>query len=47
MEGNLEYLKLPIIIDIGSSEIRAGFGSEEKPKVLIKNYLVSLNLKKL
>ena len=47
MEGNLEYLKLPIIIDIGSSEIRAGFGSEEKPKVLIKNYFGEPKFKKI
>ena len=47
MEGNLEYLKLPRIIDIGSSEIRAGFGSEEKPKVLIKNYFGEPKFKKI
>ena len=38
MDGKLEYLKLPIIIDIGSGEIKAGFSGEEKPKVTFNNY---------
>ena len=33
-----EYLKLPIIIDIGSGEVKAGFGGEENPKIIFKNY---------
>ena len=47
MDGKLEYLKLPIIIDIGSSEIKAGFSGEEKPKVLIKNYFGEPKFKKI
>jgi centractin len=47
MDGKLEYLKLPIIIDIGSSEIKAGFSGEEKPKVLIKNYFGEPKYKKI
>ena len=38
MDRKLEYLKLPIIIDIGSGEIKAGFSGEEKPKVTFNNY---------
>ena len=38
MDGKLVYLKLPIIIDIGSGEIKAGFSGEEKPKVTFNNY---------
>ena len=34
-----EPLKLPIIIDLGSSEIKAGFSGEEKPKVIFKSYI--------
>ena len=37
MDGKLEFLKFPIIIDIGSGEVRAGFSGEEKPKVIFKN----------
>ena len=47
MERNFEYLKLPIIIDIGSGEIKAGFSGEEKPKVLIKNYFGEPKYKKI
>ena len=39
MDGRIEYLKLPIIIDIGSGEVKAGFSGEEKPKVIFKNYI--------
>ena len=47
MDGKLEFLKLPIIIDIGSSEIKAGFSGEEKPKVIIKNYFGEPKYKKI
>ena len=39
MDEKPEYLKLPIIVDIGSGEIKAGFSGEENPKVTFKNYL--------
>lgn len=38
MDEKPEYLKLPIVIDIGSGEVKAGFSGEEKPKVIFKNY---------
>ena len=38
MEGKPEYLKLPIIVDIGSGEVKAGFSGEETPKIVFKNY---------
>ena len=38
MDTKIEYLKLPIVIDIGSYEVKAGFSGEEKPKVIFKNY---------
>ena len=47
MDGKLEFLKLPIIIDIGSSEIKAGFSGEEKPKVIIKNCFGEPKYKKI
>ena len=47
MEGKLEFLKLPIIIDIGSGVIKAGFSGEEKPKVLIKSYFGEPKYKKI
>ena len=34
MDGRVEYLKLPIIVDIGSGEIKDGFSGEENPKVI-------------
>ena len=47
MDGKLEYLKLPIIIDIGSGEIKAGFSGEEKPKVTFNNYFGEPKYKKI
>lgn len=38
MDEKLEYLKLPIIVDIGSGEVKAGFSGEENPKIVFKNY---------
>ena len=32
-------LKLPIIIDLGSSEIKAGFSGEEKPNIIFKSII--------
>jgi centractin len=42
-----ENLKLPIIIDIGSGEIKAGFSGEESPKVVFKNYIGEPKYKKV
>ncbi len=42
-----ESLKLPIIIDIGSGEIKAGFSGEDSPKVLFKNYIGEPKYKKV
>jgi len=47
MDPNPEYLKLPIIIDIGSEEVKAGFSGEEKPKLLFKNYFGEPKYKKV
>lgn len=47
MDRKLEYLKLPIIIDIGSGEIKAGFSGEEKPKVTFNNYFGEPKYKKI
>ena len=42
-----ESLKLPIIIDIGSGEIKAGFSGEDSPKVFFKNYIGEPKYKKV
>ena len=42
-----ESLKLPIIIDLGSSEIKAGFSGEEKPSVIFKSYIGEPKYKKV
>jgi centractin len=42
-----ENLKLPMIIDIGSGEIKAGFSGEESPKVVFKNYIGEPKYKKV
>ena len=47
MEGKIEYLKLPIIVDIGSGEVKAGFSGEEKPKIIFKNYFGEPKYKKV
>ena len=39
MNSQTEPLQTPIIIDLGSGEIKAGFGGQERPKVLFKNQL--------
>ena len=39
MERDSESLKAPIIIDIGSGEIKTGFRGDEKPKIIFKNYI--------
>ena len=38
MNEKPEYLKLPIIIDIGSGKVKAGFSGEENPKIVFNNY---------
>ena len=38
MDIKPEYLKLPVIVDIGSGEVKAGFSGEENPKIVFKNY---------
>ena len=47
MEGRPEYLKLPIIVDIGSGEVKAGFSGEENPKVVFNNYFGEPKYKKV
>ena len=47
MDGRIEYLKLPIIVDIGSGEVKAGFVGEEKPKIVFKNYFGEPKFKKV
>ena len=39
MSENSESLKLPIIIDLGSSEIKAGFSGDDKPSVIFKSHI--------
>ena len=39
MEEKPEYLKLPIIVDIGTGMVKAGFSGEEKPKIVFNNYI--------
>ena len=36
---NIQSLKLPIIIDLGSNEIKAGFSSDEKPRITFKSII--------
>ena len=38
MDIKPEYLKLPIIVDIGSGEVKAGFSGEKNPKANFNNY---------
>lgn len=47
MEGKLEDFKLPIIVDIGSGEVKAGFSGEEKPKIVFKNFIGEPKYKKV
>lgn len=47
MEGNTESLKAPIIVDIGSGEIKAGFSGDEKPTIIFKNYIGEPKYKKV
>ena len=47
MEGRQEDLKLPIIVDVGSGEIKAGFSGEEKPKIIFKNFIGEPKYKKV
>ena len=47
MAETQESLKLPIIIDLGSSEIKAGLSGEEKPNVKFKSYLGEPKFKKV
>ena len=47
MDGRIEYLKLPIIVDIGSGEVKAGFSGEEKPKIIFKNYFGEPKFKRI
>jgi actin-related protein len=39
MSSQTEPLQTPIIIDLGSGEIKAGFGGQERPKIIFKNQL--------
>ena len=47
MSENTDSLKLPIIIDLGSSEIKAGFSGDEKPSVVFKSYMGEPKYKKV
>ena len=47
MDANHDYFKLPIIIDIGSGEVKAGFSGEEKPKLIFQNYFGEPKYKKV
>ena len=47
MDGRVEYLKLPIVVDIGSGEVKAGFSGEENPKVIFQNYFGEPKYKKI
>jgi len=47
MEEKSENLKVPIIVDIGSGEIKAGFSGEEKPKIVFKNHIGEPKYKKV
>ena len=47
MSENIDSLKLPIIIDLGSSEIKVGFSGEEKPSVIFKSYIGEPKYKKV
>ena len=39
-------LKVPIIVDLGSLEIKAGFSGQESPKLRSPNYIGELKSKK-
>ena len=47
MNSEHDSLSKPIIIDIGSGEIKVGFTGQERPKVLFKNYLGEPKFKKI
>ena len=47
MNEKPEYLKLPIIIDIGSGTVKAGFSGEENPKLVFNNYFGESKYKKV
>ena len=47
MEENQQDLKLPLIIDIGSGEIKAGYSGDEKPKIIFKNFIGEPKYKKV
>ena len=43
----MEGIKVPIIVDIGSGEVKAGFSGDEKPKVVFKNFIGEQKYKKV
>ena len=47
MNEKPEYLKLPIIIDIGSGTVKVGFSGEENPKLVFNNYFGESKYKKV
>ena len=47
MNEKPKYLKLPIVVDIGSGEVKAVFSGEENPKIVFKNYFGIPKFKKL
>ena len=47
MNSQVGSLQTPIIIDIGSGEIKAGFSGQERPKIVFKNQLGEPKYKKI
>lgn len=47
MDTQLEDLKLPLIVDIGSGKIKVGFCGEEKPNITFNNYFGETKLNKV
>ena len=47
MNSQAGPLQTPLIIDIGSGEIKAGFSGQERPKILFKNQLGEPKYKKI
>ena len=47
MEEKPQDLKEPVVVDLGSGEIKAGISGEEKPKVVFKNFIGEPKYKKV
>ena len=46
MDSKSLYSKTPIIIDIGTSSIKAGLSGQEKPSLIFPNYFVEMKYSK-